>query len=226
MTEAEWLACRDPTSMLRLLLETGKTSERKLRLFGVACCRRLWELSNDAVREAVEVAERFADTQATAAELHLARTRAKWFARGYPFGARARAAVRASSPDAREAASATGPAVFAAYAAAGQFSGRDAESTAHCDLLRCIFDPLPFGPLLPLARSILTWRDSTVMILAEDAYERRELPCGHLELMRLAVLADALVDAGCTDAQILEHLRGPGPHCRGCWALDLVLNRS
>jgi hypothetical protein len=39
-------------------------------------------------------------------------------------------------------------------------------------------------------------------------------------------LADALEDAGCTDAELLGHLRGPGPHVRGCWALDLVLGRS
>jgi hypothetical protein len=49
------------------------------------------------------------------------------------------------------------------------------------------------------------------------------MPVGHLHADRLAVLADALEDAGCTDAEVTEHLRSPGPHVRGCWALDLVL---
>jgi hypothetical protein len=40
------------------------------------------------------------------------------------------------------------------------------------------------------------------------------------------VLADALEEVGCTDAGLLGHLRGPGPHVRGCWAVDLLLGRS
>ena len=40
------------------------------------------------------------------------------------------------------------------------------------------------------------------------------------------VLADALEDAGCTNADLLAHCRGPGPHVRGCWAVDLILGKS
>jgi hypothetical protein len=65
-----------------------------------------------------------------------------------------------------------------------------------------------------------------VAALAEAGYEHRELPSGHLELARLAVLSDALEEAGCTDAELLAHLRSPGPHVRGCWALDLILGKS
>ena len=42
----------------------------------------------------------------------------------------------------------------------------------------------------------------------------------------LPILADALEEAGCGDAEILAHCRGPGPHVRGCWAVDLVLGKE
>jgi hypothetical protein len=54
--------------------------------------------------------------------------------------------------------------------------------------------------------------------LAEGAYEQRDRPAGTLDPARVAVLADALEEAGCADADLLRHLRGPGPHVRGCWA--------
>ena len=62
--------------------------------------------------------------------------------------------------------------------------------------------------------------------LAQAAYDERELPSGTLDATRLAVLADALEEAGCPDRTILDHLRGPGPHVRGCWAVDLLLGKS
>ena len=49
---------------------------------------------------------------------------------------------------------------------------------------------------------------------------------GPLDSDRLAVLADALEEAGCENEDILQHLRGPGPHVRGCWVVDLVLGKS
>jgi hypothetical protein len=66
----------------------------------------------------------------------------------------------------------------------------------------------------------------TVKGLAQAGYEERALPSGELDLARLKVLADALEEAGCTEQSILDHLRGPGPHVRGCWALDLALGRE
>ena len=52
------------------------------------------------------------------------------------------------------------------------------------------------------------------------------MPAGTLDNTRLAVLADALEEAGCTEADILGHLRGPGPHVRGCWVVDLILGKE
>ena len=43
---------------------------------------------------------------------------------------------------------------------------------------------------------------------------------------RLPILADALEEAGCADAGLLSHLREPGDHVRGCWALDLILGKG
>jgi hypothetical protein len=57
-------------------------------------------------------------------------------------------------------------------------------------------------------------------------YEERQMPAGTLDNARLAVLADALEEAGCSDADLIGHLRGPGPHVRGCWPVDLCLGKS
>jgi hypothetical protein len=70
------------------------------------------------------------------------------------------------------------------------------------------------------------WQTPEVVALAQAAYDQRLLPSCHLDQARLAVLADAIEDAGCADADLLGHLRAPGPHVRGCWALDLLLCRG
>lgn len=70
MTEQEWIECADPQPMLEFL--RGKASDRKLRLFAVACCRRIWHLVSDKPisRNTLDFAERFADGLATRNELH------------------------------------------------------------------------------------------------------------------------------------------------------------
>src|SRR5262249_23499377 len=99
------------------------------------------------------------------------------------------------------------------------------ERKAQCDLLRCIFGN-PFRPLPPRPVTILAWNDRTVPRIAETIYSDRNLPAGTLDNARLAVLADALEEAGYSDPDLLGHLRGPGPRVRGCWAVDMVLRRE
>jgi hypothetical protein len=90
-----------------------------------------------------------------------------------------------------------------------------------CSLIRELFGN-PFRSSLVEG----AWRAPTVLSVAEAAYDDRALPAGTLDRVRLHILADALEDAGCHDDEILSHLRGPGPHVRGCWALDLILCKS
>jgi hypothetical protein len=98
---------------------------------------------------------------------------------------------------------------------------RGAEYPAQAALIRDVLgNPFHHVNLNP------TLRTPVVLALAQAAYDNRIMPAGTLDPERLAVLADALEESGCTDADILGHLRGPGPHVRGCHILDLVLDKK
>src|SRR5262245_22343838 len=76
MTEAEWLACTNPQPMLEFLRR--QASDRKVRLFAVACCRRVWaSLEHEEFRDAVLTAESFADGVADRAEMLAAHEKAR-----------------------------------------------------------------------------------------------------------------------------------------------------
>jgi hypothetical protein len=226
MNEEQWLSDADPTLMLDYLRESGRASDRKLRLFAVACCRRLLHLRwPDAVQEALEVAERFADGQATADDLRRAAADAAHYDGAFPLGLRAGAVVRACGSDAGDAASATGQVVSALYSAAGRSdSVRRAEAAEHADLLRCLLGN-PFRVSAPIGPAVLAWNDGCVVRLGQATYEERSWTDGTLDNVRLAVLADALEESGLSDPQLPGHLRGPGPHVRGCHAVDAILGR-
>jgi hypothetical protein len=100
-----------------------------------------------------------------------------------------------------------------------------AELEYQCHLLRDIFGN-PFCPPPSLASAWMAWNRGTGRRLAEAAYEQRSLPEGTLDPARFAVLADALEEAGCTEQEILGHMRGQKGHWRGCWVLDLLLRKS
>jgi hypothetical protein len=79
---------------------------------------------------------------------------------------------------------------------------------AQCELLRDIFGN-PFCPVAIDPRW-LTWNFGTVPAIARHVYEERAFH-------DRPILADAA---------ILDHCRGPGPHVRGCWVVDLLLGKT
>jgi hypothetical protein len=249
VTEAEWLNCTRPGVMLRFL--RGKSTDRKLRLFACACCRRVWDLlTAEEDRHAIEMAERFTDGLGSDEELATAERKATRPARD----AASRHVSNFPSAAAKAAARLVGnkaySRVYAAYtgqttsdaplqvarelgvSAEAAKDPRDAyiEAEAHeaaiqTDLLRDVFGPLPFR-LVTIDPTWLAWNDGLVVRLAQAAYQERNMPEGALDKSLLAILADALEEAGCTDTDILGHLRGPGPHVLGCWPVDLCLGKS
>jgi hypothetical protein len=247
MTEGRWLTATDPQAMLETLWTGGRSSERKLRLFGSACCRAIWGLfTDDRSRQAVEVAERYADGAATEQDMTMAEAAAS-LARDLAFGPASDAPRRHRSRLGRSTswaahaltnlpgwAGLAGPEhlvrvvwtdVTEAAGYARDVRGRVRElGRAQAALLRDIFGNT-FRPLPPLPRAVLAWNDGLVVRLAQVVYDDRVLPSGHLNPHGLAVLADALEEAG-AGADLLEHLRGPGPHVRGCFAVDLLLGRA
>ena len=226
MTAAQWAACEEPTEMLAYL--RGKASERKQRLLACACCRTMGGLLQDArVLRALEVAERHADEPnpdelkaalqeagkaqrsqrrnsllaAYAAVMTVAEPRCE-----APLDEIAEALVLAATPR-------IDPSEHRAAVAARRALLAGPVRDLFCHPLRLVlFDP--------------TLRTPAVLTLARAAYDQRTLPGGTLDPARLAALADALEEAGRAHADLLSHLRSPGPHYLGCWPLDLVLGKS
>jgi hypothetical protein len=99
--------------------------------------------------------------------------------------------------------------------------GKNADGFAVERQLQCGFARDIFNPFRPVTidPTWLAWNDGTVVKLAQAIYDERAFD-------RLPILADALEEAGCDPAELLAHLRGPGPHVRGCWAVDFLLGRG
>jgi len=230
MTEEEWLACKDPTFMVGL----GYVTDRKRRLFAVACCRMVVRLMTDPrSRAAVDTAERVAERQARMSELEAARDSADaafeaqlqlepnppYFTRPETYAAEA--ARRCAYRDATEAAE------FASASAGIALFGEEDYHRGQADLLREIVgNPYRLDPELASwsngSRLITiepSWCSATVRGLGAAMYESNIFD-------RFPILADALEDAGCTNAEVLNHCRQPGLHVRGCWVLDLLLRKS
>ncbi len=243
MTEQEWLECADPATMLRLWQGSGKMHSRKVRLFGAACCRLVWHLLPDArSRRAVEVAELFADGLATQQEAEAARNAADAVSGDDTPGGLAVGAAALLLPQRRHdegfplavwelvalaigreqlAKEGAAPADIEAWSRQWSRSRRGAGRAAVnpgavvADVLRDMIGPVLFRPV-PIDPETLAWGDGTVRRIAEGIYEERAFG-------RLPILADALIDAGSENEELIRHCRGAGPHHHGCWAVDHLL---
>jgi hypothetical protein len=220
MTEQEWLAARHYRPLLKFLSPVAP--DRKYRLFAVACCRTIIQLIPDETcRTALDVVEQYADDLVP---ITFART-----VRDEVAGIRSRVEERCWREDevtpelfavgaVAAALDLRGGYAAATYAPADCLSatkGADDRCAEHqADLLRDIFG----NPFRPVAFDP-AWRTDTVLSLARQMYDSRDFS-------PMPILADALQDAGCEDADVLTHCRGPGPHVRGCWVADLVLGKS
>jgi len=184
-------------------------------------------LFDERSRRAVDVAERFADDCAGEDERHCAAADASR-ARSRDWNDYALSAAYdrvglnspANHPDAEwgmvmEVVMGVENVILQRSALTSLDNARSAERGYQSRLLRDIFGQLPFRPVT----CNRAWRTATVTSLAQAIYEERAFD-------RMPIMADALEDAGCADADVLGHCRGDGEHVRGCWVVDLVLGKD
>jgi hypothetical protein len=212
MNETQWLAGVDPTPMFKSV--SAMTSARKVRLFLCACWRRDPNLlPSHRALGVMEAAEGFADGQVSRSDL-MDMLGGQWKAAVGVAGASKQQAIHAL------------PArrilyILYPWGDLRHFLPSEPDIHPRVHLLRDIvgnpFHPVSIHP---------AWLTPTVTSLATAAYEERSLPSGELDTARLAILADALEDAGCDNADIIAHLRAPGLHVRGCWVVDLLLGKE
>ncbi len=214
MDEVAWLAATDPATMMEYARDA--VSERKQRLVVCAAGRLVWDRLPDVARRAVEVGERMADGPVDGDE------RCDTDIDCYMFCNEMNTdpAPPQLSPEQRAVVSIAQQAVDSGYL----FDPRiylwttmavEAGVRSH---LPGLFREVVGNPFRPVAVAP-EWRTSDAVGVAEAIYAGRDYGA-------LPVLADALEDAGCDHGELLSHLRGPGEHVRGCWALDAVLGRA
>ena len=220
MTEQRWLKA-DWDDLLALAEFAGaEVSDRKLRLFAVGCCRLIWKLiPRGTCKEAVVVAEAVADRQATKKALTAARIAVRKVVYDEEVYWKHSAALAClNAVDANVVDGAHGVAIYVAGAALHRDTDNwdyDATKGAALALLHDVVGPLPFRKVAMKPK----WLTSSVTALAKQVYESRDFSA-------MPILADALQDAGCDNDRILDHCRGGGPHCRGCWVVDLILGKD
>jgi hypothetical protein len=209
MMEEEWLTGNDPRSMLDRLRTTA--SQRKLRLFAAASFSRLIQLLPERCqRDGISLLERMAEE---AIPLNVIRRVMTEVRRTIPRMDHLDDPALAALMLYREFASSR-VAEHAISAVEGlsheRAARRDEQGLLVLDVFANPFRAIAFDP---------RWRTADTVGLARAIYDDRAFD-------RLPLLADALMDAGCADEQVLGHCRGDGPHVRGCWVVDLVLGKE
>ena len=252
MTESEWLACTDPTILLNFLRD--QASDRKLRLFACACCRRIWNWVTDKqCRRVVELTEQavdgFLDVEAVNA-IDWGYVTDDCGGPGEPY---------------RTAFMVAGHVGYGIFAPMRPWFNKgltwtiDDETRLTADAAEgsawvaaeatTAFPNRPFTTDdLKIWESLVQAEKERQTPLLRDIVGNPFQPVGidlawlrwrdgtiahiahaiynHRSFQDLPVLADALEEAGCTTPEILDHCRGPGEHVRGCWMVDSVLGRK
>ena len=252
MNEAEWLLCTDPETLLRFVSQSHPI--RKFRLFAVACCRRIERLllKTRLGYRGLVLAERLADGIRVTEDLSAFRDQLKLqefafhhidrpedeITREVSVLFNAAGAVHAALQSDEEFRVQNPPLIgmpghiggvaSRASMAAAQWERMTDRHPLKMSVYRREFKNLvplvhdifgnPFRPVC-VSSSWLAWNDGAIRKMAQVVYDDRAFD-------RLPLLADALEDAGCTDADILSHCRTPGEHVRGCWVVDLLLGKS
>jgi hypothetical protein len=219
MTEDTWFVCASPKLMLARVLVRG--TDRKARLFGVACCRRVWHLLTDPrSRAAVDKAELFAEGMTTRRALRDANDLAALATPDIESKGIRDAAIAATKVAESEVSACTSGVSYAVANAVAEkgspcnfVDSIHAENLAHVSLIHCIVGN-PFRPVT-LNPTWLQWNANTVRKMAQAIHDDRDF-----EL--LPILADALEEAGCDNREVLDHCRSDGEHVRGCWVVDLL----
>jgi hypothetical protein len=217
MREADWLTSTDPDAMFEVLRD--RAADRQLRLFTVACCRRAGDELGERGRRALALAERCAEGEAP--DEQMAALEEELRAPGVLFeDPKVRAIAALVSPEGTLLDGGADVVVLAVRALAGSpdASQYSRERAAQAELLREVFGN-PFRPPPSFDPRWRAWDEARVVKMAEGIYEE-----GAFE--RMPILADALLDAGCEDELLLAHCSMPGEHVRGCWLLDLLLEKA
>ena len=216
--ELNWLTSQDPIQVLRELPLSWSLSARRDRLIAVAFCRRIKGLFiEQGTHDAIGLLEQIADGEIANSELsRIANTVVEdWDV--YEFTSAFDDAQRVAVQAVYDAICSETPAFSALQRTIEATTFRGTQATVIPSLANLIRD-VAGNPFCPVTFAT-EWRTSTVTALAETIYADRTFG-------NLPVLADALEDAGCEHADILSHCRGPGPHVRGCWVVDLVLGKE
>jgi hypothetical protein len=205
VTESDWLAGR---VRKMLAYARSKATMRQRRLLACGFCRLSWsKLPDDRLKQLVELIERYADGEASGGTL----------VRAYElFGVVKEPAVaRALDPDLLKA-------LRAAQASNEDPPGVGFPQLSDSKLQVNLLHEILGNPLRPvcLDAAWLAWNDGTVRRLAAAIYDQRRFG-------DLPVLADALEEAGCDNDAVLTHCREQEAiHVRGCWLLDLLMERA
>jgi hypothetical protein len=206
MTEQEWLTgSSDELHSIRMVNQLRLGSDRKLRLLGCAFCREVWTQLSPLGRRAVEIAEEFAEGFADSKT----RITCEW---------RIRNSVGQSTPGHNaELMAALAISETGWYAAELTVGSGQVAAAREQQLIRDVFGN-PYRSVAIDSRWF-AWQNGTIRRIAHAIYD-------DLDFDRMPILADALEDAGCTDQGILNHCRSEEPHVKGCWIVDLILDKK